>query len=218
MPEPYPRLRRLLVAHARTEAFTPHTRTILSKLGYAIVPAEQVSSLPAPLADQTPDLRIVDERRLEEVSSDFGAERVPMIVLTGRHGLSISDPRIVGVLPRPAGLHELYRLLQQALEETPRSTPRIATGLKALCRRNGKEWEASLLSISENGCLLSTPQPVPLGSHVDLVFELPDGTHIETLAESAYQMPPHLGFIFIETRASDRHAICNYVTSRLTEL
>ena len=218
MSESHPRLRRLLVAHARTEAFTPHTRSILSKLGYPIVPVEQVSSLPAPLPDQTPDLRIVDERRLDEVAGDAGDPQVPMIVLTGRHGLSVVDPRIVGVLPRPAGLHELYRLLQQALEGTPRSTPRIATELKARCRRDGKEWETALLSISENGCLLRTPHAVPLGSHVEIAFELPQGAHIETLAESAYQMPPDLGFIFVETSASARRAISDFVTSRLTEL
>ena len=104
------------------------------------------------------------------LEEDGGA--VPMIVLTGRNGVTGTDPRIIGAVRRPAGLHDLYRLIQEALEETPRATPRIPTHLPARCRRNGQEWKASVLSLSENGCLLRTAQPVPLGTQVEIEFPL----------------------------------------------
>ncbi|MEN8181546.1 MAG: PilZ domain-containing protein [Myxococcota bacterium] len=217
MEYPKQRLRRLLVAHARSDAFAPHARSILSKMGYAIVPAEDLDSLPEPLPEQTPDLRIVDERRLAEIPEDQEGQSVPVIVISGRHGVTGADPRIVGAVPRPAGLHELYRLIQQVLEVTPRSTPRIPTHLAASCRRNGREWTCQVVSLSENGCLIRSPEPMPLGSHIELHFELPSSGTIETRAETAYQMPPDLGLIFNETPPKARRAIADFVSSALVE-
>jgi hypothetical protein len=182
MEYPKQRLRRLLVAHARPDAFAPHARSILSKMGYAIVPAEDLESLPEPLQDQTPDLRIVDERRLAELPDEGDDPQVPIIVISGRQGVSGADPRIVGAVPRPAGLHELYRLIQQALEVTPRSAPRIPTHLSAACRKEGKEWRCQVVSLSENGCLVRSPEPMPLGSQIEIQFELPSSGSIETRA------------------------------------
>lgn len=211
------RPRRLIAAHARPEAFAPHVRSILARMGYAIVPAEEMEGLPEWLPEARPDLRIVDERQLASVPEDEDGSSVPMIVLTGRHGVSGADPRIVGAVPRPAGLHELYRLMQQALEETPRATPRAMIHLSGRCRQNGREWRIALLSISENGCLLRSPEPIALGTHVELAFDLPRVGAVETLAETAYQMPPDLGMIFHETPASVRRAISDFVASHLTQ-
>jgi hypothetical protein len=58
MEYPKQRLRRLLVAHARPDAFAPHARSILSKMGYAIVPAEDLESLP-----ESPSCRTRTARR-----------------------------------------------------------------------------------------------------------------------------------------------------------
>ena len=60
---------------------------------------------------------------------DDDPESLPIVVLTGRHGVTGADQRIVGAIRRPAGMHELYRLIQQVMEETPRSTPRVPTHL-----------------------------------------------------------------------------------------
>jgi hypothetical protein len=212
---PEQRLRRLIVAHARPDAFAPHARSILSKLGYAIVPAEDVGSLPEPFRGRTPDLRVVDEARWDELPRDG---RVPMIVLTGRQGVRVEDERIVGALPRPAGLHELYRLVQLALEETPRTAARVSTQLPARCRFKGKEWQTRVLSLSETGCLLRSTEPVPLGTHVQISFDLPSSGPIDTRAETAYQMPPDLGLIFHEIAPASRRAIGEFVSQALAEL
>jgi len=117
---------------------------------------------------------------------------------------------------RPAGLHELYRLVQQVLEENPRTALRVPTHLAAHCRRRGKQWSASVLSLSENGCLLRSPEPMNLGTHLNLTFDLPGSGSIELEAETAYQLVPDLGLIFNAAAPATRTAIASWVTEALT--
>jgi hypothetical protein len=203
--------RRLIVTHAQPDAFAPLARSILTRTGYRIVSVEELSQLPPSIGGQRPDLRLVDERRLGELPDEGEDASIPIILLTGRHGVSGVDPRIVGAVARPAGLHELYRLLQTVLEERPRSTPRVATHLPARCRRDGREWAASVLSLSENGCLLRCSEPVSLRTEVEIEFPLPRAGSVWTPAEVAYQLPPDLGLVFYSTPAAVRHSIAEFV-------
>jgi hypothetical protein len=203
--------RRLLVTHAQPEAFAPLARSILVRTGYRIVSVEELDQLPPSIGLRRPDLRLVDERRLGEVPEDGEGGSVPIILLTGRHGVSGVDPRIVGAVARPAGLHELYRLVQMVLEESPRNTPRVPTHLPARCRRDGREWTASILSLSENGCLLRCAEPVTLRTEVELEFALPRAGSLWTPAEVAYQIPPDFGLVFYSTPAAVRRSIAEFV-------
>jgi hypothetical protein len=200
---------RRLVAFAGFEAFADRTLTILARLGYQIEFAED--------GDERgrPDLHLVDERRLLEVPEYAGEPSVPIVVLAGRQGATAADSRIVGAVKRPAGMHDLYRVLQQVFEDTPRTTPRIPTHLFAVCRRSGHEWNASVLSLSENGCLLRSPEPVPLGTQLQLAFELPRIGTVHLWAETAYQLVPDLGLVFSSTAPRIREAITGFVTEAL---
>ncbi len=206
--------RRLIVSYARPEAFVPLARVILANMGYAILPEEEWRETPA-FATRAPELRIVDEQRLPDVPEDLPTRRIPMILLTGRQGASVDDPRILGAVRRPAGLHELYRLIQQALEPTPRATPRIATHLPARCRRGSREWRGAVLSLSESGCLLRSAEPLGLGTELEIAFELPRVGWIETRAESTYQLVPDTGLVFQRTPAGLRQAIASFVEQGL---
>ena len=208
---------RLLVTHAGPEAYAPMARAILSNLGYRIVDPDEFAAAAAELGLDRPHLRLVDERTLADIEMEEDPP-VPIVVLCGRHGVSGVDPRIVGAIRRPAGLHEIYRLVQQVLEDTPRSTPRVPTHLAARCRRNGREWRGAVLSLSENGCLLRSPETLLLGSRIALGFELPRSGSIEVDAEIAYQLVPDLGVVFTATSPGVREAIGGYVTALLAEL
>ena len=205
---------RVLVTHSAPDALAPITRVILGKLGYAILTPEEFETLAQSMDRVRPDLRIVDERNLFEVPEDNPA--TPIIVLTGRHGTTGMDTRIVGAVKRPAGLHELYRLLQQVLEDAPRTTPRVPTHLSARCSKNGRDWIGAVLSLSENGCLLRSSEPLLLGSRMDLSFELPKAGAINLQAEVAYQLVPESGLIFLATLPTDRSAISEFVMSTIT--
>ncbi len=204
---------RVLVTHSAPDALAPITRVILGKLGYAILTPEEFETLAQSMDRVRPDLRIVDERNLFEVPEDNPA--TPIIVLTGRHGPTGMDTRIVGAVKRPAGLHELYRLLQQVLEDAPRTTPRVPTHLNARCSKNGRDWIGAVLSLSENGCLLRSSEPLLLGSRMDLSFELPKAGAINLQAEVAYQLVPESGLIFLATLPTDRSAISEFVMSTI---
>lgn len=205
---------RTLVSYARPEAFVELTETILSRLGYQFLTASAYEAeLPAGgkrgVDARKADLLIVDEGRLGEVpDSEAG---IPIILLTGRHGVTGADPRIVGAVKRPAGLHDLYRLSQQILEDTPRAVPRIATHLTAQCRQQGREWTGTVLSLSENGCLLRSPEDLLLGSELELQLDLPNFGHVTLSADSAYQLVPDTGLVFSALVAADRTAVSDYV-------
>ena len=142
----------------------------------------------------------------------------PVILLTGRHGASGADSRVVGAVRRPAGVHELYRLMQQLLEDHPRSVARVPTHLRVSCTRDGKVWIASILSLSENGCLLRSREPLPLGTQLRLEFELPGQSRqgrVEIEAESAYQLLPDSGLVFSGLDPSERKRIQDFVLSAI---
>jgi hypothetical protein len=115
-------------------------------------------------------------------------------------------------------MHDVARVAQQVLEDTPRATPRIPVHLAATCRRQGKEWRGVVLSLSENGCLLRTPEPLMLGSQLEISFRLPRVGTLELEAESAYQLVPDFGLVFHATAPADRAGILEYVTEALRSL
>jgi len=202
----------VLISHAGPEAYAPMTRVILAKLGYLILLPEEIESI-SDLASTRPLVRLLDERQYAEIPDD--GDGIPIVLLTGRHGATGADARIAGAVKRPAGMHELYRLIQQLSEDTPRSTPRVPTHLPARCKCEGKEWTSTLLSLSENGCLMRSPEPLALGRSLHLSFELPRAGRLSIEAETAYQLLPDMGMIFHATRQSDREAIASFVTSTL---
>ena len=115
-------------------------------------------------------------------------------------------------------MHDVYRVAQQLLEDTPRSTPRVPVHLAARCHREGKEWLAVVLSLSENGCLLRTPEPLLLGTRLELSFDLPRSGALRLEAENAYQLLPDFGLIFHATAPAHRDAIRSYVSDALASL
>ena len=206
--------RRLIISIARPSAFVPLSRAILGRMGYAIVPLEEWQTYP-PLSKKAPLLALVDDRMFASVPASEPFDRLPILLLTGRDASRIEDRRVLGAISQPAGLHEIYRLLQQILEPQPRGALRIPTNLPARMRGADREWTGSVLSLSENGCLLRTPEPMPLGSAVELSFELPRAGRIETRAEASYQLIPDFGLVFQSTPAASRNAIRSFVEESL---
>lgn len=208
---------RTLLLHASRDALGPMTEVILARLGYTILLPEAFEARHEAEPDLRPELLLVDERRLGELEAWDDAEvaELPIILLTGQHGATGADPRIVGAVKRPAGMHDLYCLLQQLFEETPRSTPRVATQLRAHCSRGARSWEARVLSLSENGCLMRSPEVIPLGQKVHLSVDLPRAGEIALEAEAAYQLLPDVGFVFSAVPAVQRHVIERFVAQTL---
>lgn len=207
---------RVLVAYARPECFVDKTQAILSRLGYAILAPDELEAGIAPeFAKGAPHLVIADEHRLDDVPKDGdGAER-PIILLTGRAGAKGDDPRVVAAVRKPAGLHDLYCILQRLFEVTPRATPRIPVHLEARCAQREQSFSGELLSISENGGLLRCDTDLSLGSRFDLTFGLPEIGSIELRAEAAYQLVPDIGIVFSGLEPNTRHNIADFVSAQI---
>jgi hypothetical protein len=206
--------RHLILSIARPEAYVPLARSILGRMGYAILTRDEWSASPS-LAERKTELCIVDDRLMTELPAAPSFEAMPLILLCGKGRTPVEDRRVVGVIPRPAGLHELFRLFQQSFETAPRGSLRVATHLPVRLRRGGREWQGALLSLSENGCLVRSPEPMELGSQLELAFELPGTGLIETRAEATYQLVPDAGLVFQATPAASRRAILSFVEEQL---
>jgi len=206
---------RTLILHASRDALGPMTDVILAKLGYPIVLPEAFERMQADDPELRPDMLLVDERRLGEAQALDDEGELPIVLLTGQHGATGADRRIVGAVKRPAGMHDLYRLLQQVFEDTPRSTPRIATQLRAQLCRGERRWEGRVLSLSENGCLVRSAESIPLGQRLQLSVELPRSGGIALEAEAAYQLLPDVGLVFNAVPAAQRETIGRFVAQTL---
>jgi hypothetical protein len=207
---------RLIVYHASRDALGPKTSEILGRLGYEIVGAEAYEARREAETERVPDLLLIDERRLVEAEIyDDGGEAPPIVLLCGRQGATGADSRIVGAVKRPAGLHDLYRLMQQVFEDTPRSTPRIATQLRARCGSGERLWDGRVLSLSENGCLMRSSETIPLGQEIRLDLVLPNAGAISLEAEAAYQLLPDIGLVFNGMSPADREVLERFVSQTL---
>jgi len=213
-----PAWNRTIVYHGPRDALGPMTDVILSRLGYQMVLPETFERLQAENPDLRAELLLVDERRFEEVADcgdREGLGRLPIVLLTGKQGATGDDPRIVGAVKRPAGLHDLYRLMQQVFEDRPRSTPRVPTHLRALCELPGSRWEGRVLSLSENGCLIRSSEAILLGQRFQLELVFPQSESIALEAEAAYQLLPDTGLVFSAVDPSQREALGRFVTQTL---
>ncbi len=206
---------RWIVSLAHANAYVPMARNILSHLGYSIVPIDEWLASPE-LLRHPPELCIVDQQRIDELPADREFEGLSLVVLTGRGGVTNGDPRIIGGIPTPAGLHELYRLLQQALEANPRSCVRIPTQIQAKIRQRDREWTAPLLSLSENGCLVRSTEPLALDTPMEIMFDLPRLGRVNTRAEPTYQLLPDTGLVFERTAPGHRRSIQLFVEKHLS--
>jgi hypothetical protein len=207
-------VKRRIIFDASADALGPRTDVILARLGYSLLAPEEFEAVRESEPGLRADLLLVDERRLEEAArfEDEAGVAPPVILLTGQYGVKNSDPRILGAVKRPAGLHDLYCLIQQIFEDTPRSTPRVQTQLRARCARRDQQWDGRVLSISENGCLIRSPESIPLGQRVQIDLDLPNAGPLSLDAEAAYQLLPDIGLVFNALAPEQRTTLQRYVT------
>jgi hypothetical protein len=195
--------RRRVASYAAESDYAPFARAMLWKLGYAVLPPDEL---------ETPEARIVCESRLVEVAS---LPPLPLILLTDRRPPESGDARVTGSVRRPAGVHPLYQLLQVALEENPRGVPRVPTSLPARASWGTRAYDLVVRSLSQNGCLLAGPKLPALDSQTELAIELPWGEKIEVAAQIAYEQGGSAGAVFQAMTLAEQQRIAKLVTRLL---
>lgn len=195
-----------IASHAADTDYAPTSRVLLWKLGYALLPPEEAG---------TPALRVVREDRLGEIP---GPTAEPIILLTRARKSRPKDPRVVGTVRRPAGLHELYRLFQAATEAHPRAVPRVPCSLHATADSDAHRFALTVTSLSENGCLVSGPRLPALDTRLALDIELPWGEHVGGPAVAAYEQGDQLGLVFHDIKLAERKKLVKAVTQLIDRL
>lgn len=180
--------------------------TALEELGYELVPAHA--------SVQTPDMRFVASGHLSRLSADATE---PVILFGGGRGLDRDDPRVAGFVRPPAGLLQLYFVLQYTLEVHSRAAPRIPASLPARSHRGGAVIPGAILSLSERGCLLRSTESLPGEGSLRLQFALPDEGLVYTKARPCYQAGNEIGLAFENLAENSRSAISEFVTRSLTD-
>ncbi len=216
MGKPSTRYQRRIASYVPPQAYAPRVRAALEGLGYRIIPV----ATRARFEDDSwnPDLRIVDERHLDRIPAEDYLPRTPVVVLTGEAPTTCRDRRVVGSVPRPATLKDLYPILQQTLEDTPRVAARAPTELPGRCTQSDRRWMGAVVSLSEKGCLFRTGQPLAADQRLKLLFPLTVGQMVTALARVVGQHGLSVGLVFDEMAPAVREAVADYVENRLATL
>jgi len=185
--------------------FSDGVETALERLGYELLPTR--------IRADSPDARLVAAGRLGRLPANAIE---PVVLFGGMRSKDAEDPRVIGIVERPARLRKLYGLLQGALEETPRAVPRIPASLPARSFRDGVDAPGAILSLSEKGCLLRSTVRLPGDGPLKLQFALPDRGLIDTWAAPCNKAGRELGLVFDELPDASRFMIADFVTTSLT--
>jgi len=202
---PQPIHARRIEVRVPSRSFSEGVQTALEQLGYEFVPASPRAAVP--------DARIVATGRLSRLRPEASE---PVILIGGSRSREVDDPRVVGVVRPPAGLLDLYPLLQAALEAHPRAAPRVPVSLAARSLRDGADAPGAVLSLSETGCLLRSTASLPGDGSLQLQFTLPNGGLIYTRAAPRHQAGKASGLAFEGLPETSRAAIADFVMSSLT--
>ena len=185
-------------------SYAPLARIMLSQAGYSIISEQRWEAHYANVL-RSPDLVIVDSERASELAG------LPGILLYA-HGQSVPwAPSAVGTIERPAGFHDLYRLVQAALEPNPRATPRVNTRIPARLRGA----EAHVISLSRGGCLIQHANPPEPGEEIALEFDLPRLGTVELVGRTVYRRVNEAGVAFRELSNSASRGIQKFVEEQI---
>lgn len=196
---------------ASPRAFAPGVLLALAALGYVVAERSRLGA-----DGWTPEIRLASDGQLDRLARET-AHALPTLVLAGRRARAVPEALragIVGTVLRPATLRDVYRVLQSALEEHPRAVPRVPTSLPARCVAGDVDAPGAIVSLSERGCLLRSPQTWQEG-RVSLWFALPEQGLVQVLARPVHRQARHVGLAFHEVAEATRSAIARFVESSL---
>ena len=193
----------------------PGTALALRQLGYRFQPPDALGAEGSLEGKARPRLHLVDDRRPEALPSPEVDPETPIIVLTGTRQTASPDARVAGQVTRPVTLHDLYPLLQHALETEPRRAPRVRTRLAARCLRRNGSTSGQIVSLSLSGCRFRGGAKLEPERTATLRIAVPGEGLVHARARCVWSRGGETGFEFIEPEAATERIIGQYVTLRL---
>ena len=161
---------------------------------------------------------------LHRLRNDPRTQAVPIIALTGEGAPEVSMRSVragfAACLQRPVATEELYRVVQQAVEPTPRSNIRVSTRLPVTVNGVALDCDGGECAsvLSEHGMYIRTLVPSPVNSVIALRFTL-NGRLIALEAVVLYghrfgEGPfgePGMGLKFLRISAEDEKHIRRFI-------
>jgi len=200
----------LILSLAPPESYAPLARITLSRAGYSIVSAERWAEMSQSVAN-APDLAIADL----ECEGIGIPPSTPWLALAPRGAPHPTRMPIVGLIERPATFHALYKVIQLALEPTPRASARVVTSLPAHCRSEAGNWDAQLVSLSRDGCLLWREEPPPEDGPITVDFDLPNFGRVQMAGRTVYRRATETALVWSEVAPPQGRSIQRFVEEKL---
>ncbi len=179
-----------------------------------------------------PSLIIVDTERVDAASygligrlkQEQGGERIPVIVLSRiapqKAEEAIMRRKVAAFLLSPVNTEELFRVVQSAMEETPRRNIRSATRLQAF--RDDATESGFATQLSESGMFYETAEPAPVHSKHPVRI-IAGNREIRAEAEVLYRSlsddrsrrAPGMGMQFTRITSDDQNYLRLFILLRL---
>lgn len=203
------------------------TGLLLQKFGYSVHSASEVAAAldffcAAPPAGVIADAAQDGLTLLTLVRKDSRFSDVPVILMRSSPGRALNAGISAAAwLEKPVTADALYRVVQSAIEKTPRQNIRITTSLKA--KVGTGEVEGAVTSLSEFGLFFQVRDQLPMKTAVPVSFEI-KGRTIRAVAVvlyvSAYEegssREPGMGMKFITISPEDRALVKAFVLEQLS--
>jgi len=169
---------------------------------------------------------------LKEVKRDRRTRDVPVLIYTSNKAPDIKptceQAGCAGFLRHPASLDQLYAAVQMATNK-PRRFVRLTTALDVIVGdgdQDGRENKDCIVMISELGVFVSTSDPLPYGSVLQLAFHLPNapGWVIRVEGQVVYRnlskelrKQPGMGVKFLKIGTEEREFIKDFIKGKLMD-
>ncbi len=167
---------------------------------------------------------------IQRLRLDPGTAAVPFIVLV-RPGDLIGDKRCreagaSDCLEKPVPAEQLFRVVEAAVESTPRTNIRIRTRLPVTVANMPliDVGGACVSVLSEHGMFLRTQKPSPVNTRLSLQIGLNDRLiAIEAVVRSSFRIgegpynEPGMGLQFVRTSPKDQEIIRQFVRNQVTK-
>jgi len=208
-----------------------HTSMVLQRFGYNICTArsgeEAVEFMSvSPPAAVVSEAGLTGAGLLSRVKKDARFLDVPLILVSTRPDQALEDRARRGeyaaFLRKPVDVEELYRVIQSAVEKTPRRNIRIAVYLKAKLEDDPEGTDAFVTVISEYGMFFRTLEPRPANTRVPVTIEI-KGRSVKLEAVVLYASSfdegpfkePGMGMKFVKISPEDQALIKTFILEQV---
>ncbi len=227
----------LVVDDNRT--FSLYLAILLKRMGFNVTTAENGMEALRLIKMSLPDLVIMDVNMpvlsgletLASIRADESISRVPVFLVSAE-----TDEETVrkceqagsdAFLPKPVPMSELHDLMQEFVFTRTgfkRRYLRVHSKLKVMLLKDGAAKEMNTESLSEGGVYLGTDNPLPVGTHVDVVLPINGdtfrlrGTVIYTRGrfDDKIPIPSGMAVEFEDVSTREARSLCILVSELMT--